>query len=47
MADSKSLRLIGCGLGTLTVLVTLVAAALVSDATLIAADPPAVHTAAR
>jgi hypothetical protein len=45
MADTKSLRLIGYGLGTATLLVTLVAAALVMDAALIAADPPTVHAA--
>jgi hypothetical protein len=47
MADSKSLRLIGYGLGAVTLLVTLAAAALVLDATLIAADRPTVYAAAR
>jgi hypothetical protein len=47
MADTKSLRLIGYGLSAVTMLVTLVAALLVADATRIIVEPTAVHTALR
>ena len=51
MADTKSLRLIGYGLSAITMLVTIVAALLVVDATvdatLIAMEPASVHAAMR
>jgi hypothetical protein len=45
MADTKSLRLIGYGLSAVTVLVTIVATALVVDATRLAWKAPTVHAA--
>ena len=45
MADTKSLRVIGYGLSAVTVLVTIVATALVVDATRLAWKAPAVHAA--
>lgn len=45
MANAQSLRRIGYGLGAVTVLVSLVAAALVVDATRTTAQPPTVQVA--
>jgi hypothetical protein len=45
MADTKSLRLIGYGLSAITVLVTIIATALVVDATRVAMEPTTVHAA--
>jgi hypothetical protein len=45
MADTKSLRLIGYGLSAVTMLVTIVAALLVAEATRIMVEPPAAHAA--
>jgi hypothetical protein len=47
MADTKSLRLIGYGFSAVTVLVTIVAALLVADATRIEVTPPIVQAAMR
>ena len=47
MADAKSLRLIGYGLTAVTMLVTVLAAALVVDATLTQAGSPTIHAAMR
>jgi hypothetical protein len=40
MADTKSLRLIGCALGAVAAVVAVIAALLVADATRIAAGLP-------
>jgi hypothetical protein len=47
MANAKSLRRIGFGLGAVTMLVIVVAASLVADPMLTPADPPMVHAAMR
>ena len=47
MTDSKSLRLIGYGLSAVTMLVTIVAALLVADATRTAVEAPVVYAAMR
>ena len=45
MADTKGLRLIGYGLSAVTILVTVVAAVVVVDATRLIRKAPTVHAA--